>query len=166
MRTRSILNIISILCVLSVGFALFTQYYWDMRPCAWCVLARLIFILIFIFAVVFNFFSSHGAKKFGTFMTFVLAVLGVIATVYQYTVANKSFSCVLTLADKIVSQWLGLDKLLPEVFGIYASCLDASVDLFGIEYVLWALMVFALIALLSLAGIFSKRRLPNRALFK
>jgi disulfide bond formation protein DsbB len=39
-------------CVLAVGFALFAQYVLDMRPCPWCVLQRLLFLIIALLCVV------------------------------------------------------------------------------------------------------------------
>ncbi|WEE01135.1 disulfide bond formation protein B [Taylorella equigenitalis] len=166
MRLRSILNIITLLSILSLSFALFSQYYWGMLPCAWCVLSRFLLVLLIIFSVLFNFFYNHSIKKIGAFFSLIVSILGIATSYYQYTVANKTFTCELTLADKIISKWLGLDALLPQVFGIKATCMDAVVSLFGLDYVLWALILFVFLTLLSLVGLFSKPKLSNRALFK
>jgi disulfide bond formation protein DsbB len=54
-------------------------------------------------------------------------------------------SCNLTLADKIVSG-IGLDKLLPAVFEVRASCADAAVDLLHVPYEFWSLGLYVFLA--------------------
>jgi protein dithiol:quinone oxidoreductase len=48
-------------------------------------------------------------------------------------VAASSTSCKLTVADRIIGG-LGLDGWWPEVFGVWASCADAKVNLLGLPY--------------------------------
>ena len=69
---------------------------------------------------------------------------GIAAALYQHFVAAKSASCNLTLADKIVSG-LGLDKALPPVFEVNASCADAAVDLLHVPYEFWSLGLYVLL---------------------
>ena len=38
--------LMALACVLAIGAALLAQYGFDMRPCPWCILQRLIFIVI------------------------------------------------------------------------------------------------------------------------
>ncbi|HWI10211.1 MAG TPA: disulfide bond formation protein B, partial [Burkholderiaceae bacterium] len=77
----------------------------------------------------------------------LLALCGVAAALWQHFQAAASASCNLTLADKIVSGWLGLDSLLPDVFSARASCADAAVKLFGVPYDFWSLALFVLISI-------------------
>jgi disulfide bond formation protein DsbB len=37
---------------------------------------------------------------------------------------------------------------MPALFGIYASCMDARIKLFGLEYAYWSLLLFALLSVL------------------
>ena len=69
---------------------------------------------------------------------------GIAAAMYQHFVAAKSDSCNLTLADKIVSG-IGLDKLLPPVFEVRASCADAAVDLLHVPYEFWSLGLYVVL---------------------
>ena len=85
-----------------------------------------------------------------------LALTGVAAALWQHFVAAKAASCDLTLADRIMGA-SGLDGRWPEVFMATASCADAKVDLFGLPYEFWSLVVFALIALGAI-GLLSARR--------
>jgi len=83
-----------------------------------------------------------------------VAVGGLLAGWYQHTVAAQMFSCDRTFADRFMVD-SGLDAGLPWLFGIFASCMDAQVKLLGVEYVFWAMGLFALIVLLGVAGAFS-----------
>lgn len=150
---RSVLVALALLCLAAVGAALFTQHVWDMQPCPWCILQRVIFLLVAVLLLL-------GAFVPGRIAFVVLAVLaalaGIAAALYQHFVAAKSTSCNLTLADKIVSG-IGLDKLLPAVFEVKASCADAAVDLLHMPYEFWSLGLFVIVA----AGAVWALRLPR-----
>jgi disulfide bond formation protein DsbB len=82
----------------------------------------------------------------------LLSIAGVAAAWFQYTVAAHMFSCDQTFADKFMVK-SGLDSGLPWLFGIFASCMDARVNLLGIEYALWSLGLFVICAVLALAAL-------------
>lgn len=148
--TDRLLRTISFLCIAAVGFALFSQYVLQMAPCAWCVLQRLILLAIAaVCGLAGTGWGSRLVHRLGAILTLVLSVLGMLAAWYQYSVASASFSCAQTLADRLISG-SGLDASMPWLFGIYASCMDARVELLGIEYALWGMIVFALCAVLAL----------------
>ena len=42
----------------------------------------------------------------------------------------------------------GLETAIPALFGIYASCMEARVKVFGLEYAYWSLLLFAFLGLL------------------
>lgn len=156
MTQRKLLNIIALICLASVVFALFSQHALGMLPCAWCVFQRLIFIVIAIVCLLVNFSGSIFYQKALTLVAAGLSVGGVTAAWYQYSVASISFSCDMTFADVFMSRQTGLDAAVPWLFGIYATCMDASVELFGIEYALWALLLFAAIAIALILSLFKK----------
>ena len=157
-----IFGLAALLSVAGVGAALVTQHVYGMEPCPWCVLQRLIFVLIALVALVGMAWSS----KPGVFVSAVgidlLATCGMAAAVWQHFVAAASQSCNLTLADKIING-LGLDGAMPEIFAPRASCADAAVNLFGVPYAFWSLMLFVAIgALVILALLASSRRRSGR----
>ena len=45
------------------------------------------------------------------------------------------------LADKVISG-LGLDRALPEIFEVRATCADAAVSVAGVPFELWSLLLF------------------------
>ena len=139
---------IALACVAAVGAALVSQHVFDMQPCPWCVLQRLIFLGIAAACLIGLLWRSRAGRHIGTSLGLLLALCGIAAALWQHFRAAASASCNLTLADKIVSRWLQLDQLLPDVFEPRASCADAAVSLLGVPYDFWSLALFALVAAL------------------
>jgi protein dithiol:quinone oxidoreductase len=132
------------LSLAAVAAALVSQHRFDMQPCPWCVLQRLIFVAMALAALIGLVLPSPGPRRVAAGSVVLLAASGVAAALWQHFVAASSTSCKLTLADRIVSG-LGLDVLAPQVFAAYASCADATVKLFGLSYEWWSLALFALL---------------------
>ena len=109
------------------------------------MLQRVIFIAIAIACFIgLVWRSAMGRVAAGT-LGAVLALCGIAAALWQHFQAAASASCNLTLADKIVSGWLGLDSLWPDVFSPRASCAEAAVKLLGVPYDFWSLALFVLV---------------------
>lgn len=141
--------LISLLSFLAVGFALLSQHVFSMPPCAWCVLQRLIFIVLGVVSLLAGVLRQVGYQRSSTLAALIgLAVAfgGVLAAWYQVSVAQHLFSCDQTFADRFITQ-SGLESGLPWLFGIYASCMDARQPLFGIEYAYWSLGLFIVLGL-------------------
>lgn len=154
---------ILLLCVTGLGSALFSQHIAGMKPCAWCVLQRLILVLIIV-VVLGGMLLSKRVPWVAQLTTGVAAALslgGMMATWYQFTVAANQFSCAQTFADRVMTG-LGLDAAMPWLFGIHASCMDARADLIGIDYALWALMLFFALSVLGVITLI--RRLADSKL--
>jgi len=149
LRRTPLLLGIAALSLGSVVIALWTQHALGMEPCPWCILQRLIFVLIGALALLG--LAWRGAA--GTFviklLVLGLAASGVAAALWQHFVAAASDSCNRTLAEKIITG-LGLDGSLPEIFQPRASCADAAVKLLGLHYEFWSLGLFVLLALMVL----------------
>ena len=143
---------LALLCIAAVGAALFTQYAWDMQPCPWCILQRVIFLLI---AVLLLLAAYAPGRVLFAGLGVLAAGAGIAAALYQHFVAAKSTSCNLTLADKIVSG-IGLDKLLRAVFEVRASCADAAVDLLHLPYEFWSLGLYLVVAVAALWALRSR----------
>jgi len=151
-QTR-LLHVIAVLCVGAVGVALISQYAFDMRPCAWCVFQRLIYLVIaLVCCLTLAAHDEPGLFLLGCVLIVGLAVGGALAAWYQYDVAAAMFSCDLTFADRFMVQ-SGLDGGLPWLFGIQAACFDAKVDLLGVEYAVWSLMLFLGLTLLGILAV-------------
>jgi disulfide bond formation protein DsbB len=129
----------------AVGVALVSQHAFAMEPCPWCVLQRLVFLLIGLCALLGLAWRNATGSRVAAGLGLLLALAGIAAALWQQFVAARSESCNLTLADKIVTA-TQLDRLLPDVFEARASCADAAVSLLGIPYAFWAALVFLVCA--------------------
>lgn len=154
-----LLHVIALLCVSAVAVALVSQHLFDMPPCAWCVFQRLLFLTIaaVCWLGVLAGRASRQAPQFAAALVALLAVGGVLAGWYQHTVAAEMFSCDQTFADRFMIQ-SGLEAGAPWLFGIFASCMDARVELLGVEYVLWAMALFLIVGVLGLVALLRRGR--------
>jgi disulfide bond formation protein DsbB len=130
----------------ALGAALVSQHMFGMQPCPWCVLQRLIFLLLALASLLGLLWRSVLGLRVTAGIGIVLAALGIAAALWQHVVAAQSASCRLTLADRIVSG-LQLDALLPPVFAATASCADAAVQLFGLPYEYWSLGLYGVLGI-------------------
>ena len=132
----------------AVAAALFTQLRWDMQPCPWCVLQRVIVVAIALAALPGLLLPFKAARWASAAVMLVLASCGVAAALWQHFVAASSTSCAMTLADRMV-RGAGLDALWPEVFSATASCAEAATKLLGVPYEFWSLTLFVMLLLVA-----------------
>ena len=138
---NAILLSVALVCLGAVGIALVSQHVYDMQPCPWCALQRLIFAAIALVALLGLAWRSAAGRRTVALLMLLLCGTGIAAALWQHFVAAASSSCNLTLADKVLSATM-LDTLLPEVFQPRASCADAAVDLLGVPYEFWSLGLY------------------------
>ncbi len=143
-RRAALLWAIAVISLGAVGVALATQHGLGMEPCAWCVLQRLIFVVIALAALL----GLLAGRIVAGLLVLASSLAGIAAALWQHFVAAASDSCNLTLAEKIISG-LGLDGSLPEIFQPRASCADAAVRLLGVPYEFWSLALFVLLGVLG-----------------
>ncbi len=134
----------------AVAVALVTQHLFDMQPCPWCVLQRVVFVAIALAALPGLLVNKAGVRRASAAAVLTLSLSGAAAALWQHFVAASSVSCNLTLADRIVGG-LGLDGLAPQVFAAYASCADAAVKMAGISYEFYSLALFIALGLTAIA---------------
>ena len=143
-RLPQVLVGIGLVSLGAVGLAAIAQYVFNMQPCPWCVLQRLIYIVVGVLALVAAALPGLGRRLF-----IVLALLGALsglaAALWQQLHAVNEASCALTLAERIVSA-LQLDSLLPQLFTAYASCADAAVSVLGIPFAVWSGLLYVILA--------------------
>lgn len=156
-RPERLLRLIALFCFGAVGIALISQYVFDIPPCAWCVMQRLIYLAIGVIALIGGFGGRRALTRGGGILAALLSLGGIAAAWYQYTVAAKMLSCDQTFADRFMSG-LGLDGSVPWLFGIYATCMDAVAPVLGIEYALWSLALFVTLLGMALFTAFGRGR--------
>jgi disulfide bond formation protein DsbB len=131
----------AVVSLAAIGAALVSQHVYDIQPCPWCVLQRLIFAVIALACVIGLLLRGRTAQRVAGGAVILLAIEGVVAALWQHFVAAASASCNLTFADRAMNG-LGLDALMPEVFQARASCADAAVRMLGIPYEFYSLALF------------------------
>jgi disulfide bond formation protein DsbB len=154
---RRALWLVSAACLAAVVAALVSQHAFDMQPCPWCILQRLMFVTIALLAFVFALLPAFAGRA-GSALLALLALAGAAAAIYQNRIAAKSASCDLSLAERLLTP-LKLDTWLPSVFEIRASCADAANTLLGLPYEVWSALLFLAVA--ALCGWLAIRR-PHR----
>jgi protein dithiol:quinone oxidoreductase len=141
----------------AVAAAMVSQHVFDMQPCPWCILQRVIYIAIALLCVIGAAWSSVAVRRVVGVLVLLLAAGGVAAALYQHLVASKSASCNLTLADKIISA-LWLDGAWPALLQVTANCSDAAVSVLGVPYAYWSLALFVVLAAAAIKAMGSQRR--------
>ena len=141
----------------SVGAALWTQHGLGMEPCPWCILQRLIIVLIVLVALLGLAWRGVAGTLLTGGLIVALSGAGMAAALWQHFVAAASDSCKTTLAERIISG-LGLDGSLPEIFQPRASCAEAAATLLGVPYEFWSLALFVLLGLMALRLLAATRR--------
>ncbi len=133
-------------CVLAIGAALVAQHGFDMRPCPWCILQRLLFLVIAGLCLLTALLPWRRLRIGLNAATLLVAGAGILAAVYQHEVASKMFSCNLTFADTVLGA-LGVEALWPAMFQVTGSCAEAAVSVLGLPFEYWSLALFALLGL-------------------
>lgn len=149
LRARRVLWLVALLSWGAVAVALVLQHGFAMKPCIWCVLQRLIFLIVGALAIVGS--IAWPAAPLGRVFAGAAALAGaagVAAALYQQFVAAQTSSCPFGIADKLVMA-LDLDESLPWLFKATASCSEANLPLFGLPFALWSAALFAVLVALS-----------------
>lgn len=148
--------LVALLCFSGLVVALVSQHVFDMQPCAWCTLQRLLYLVMGVLALFAWWWRGrHGRsrRRFSVLagLCALTALSGLAAALYQHFVASNSQSCALSLADRIIKA-PGLDEWAPWFFKATAFCHEANVPLLGVPYAVWSMGLFTLLLFLSLRG--------------
>lgn len=146
---------LGLLCLASLVGVLVAQHAFDVRPCPWCVLQRLIVLLlggVSLLGGTAAWWVKHGGRPYLAHLVarlvavpvLLLAMGGLVAATYQHEVAAQSESCEMTAADRILTT-LDLEARWPKMFMVTANCQDAhAYRLMGLPYEIWSGLLFAL----------------------
>ena len=157
-RDKIMLGLVGITSVSAVALGQVSQHVFDMPPCAWCVFQRLIYLSLGLVCAAGS--LGHPTRlrtAVSAALATALGISGVLAAWYQVQVAANMFSCKQTLADQVITT-LRLDEMMPWLFGIYATCMEAKVKVLGVEYGVWSLSLFVILGLTSMAALICATR--------
>ena len=142
--------------LVALGVALVAQHGFDIQPCPWCVIQRIVLIGVALVALAGAATARRAPRAGGAVAGLALlglAIGGAIAAWYQHTVAAKQFSCSFTWADRTLMA-LQLDQWAPSLFRVGATCADAGKStLLGLPFEVWGGGWFTLVALGAAAAL-------------
>ena len=153
---RALLAAAGLACAASVGLALLAQHQFNMQPCPWCILQRLIFVVLAGLCLLGAVLPAPPRRLVAA-LALPLAAAGMAAALWQHFVAAKTSSCAMTLADRIVMA-TGLDMRFPDWFEVRATCADAAVSVLGVPFEFWALALFAATGLVLVLNVLNPAR--------
>ena len=142
----------AMVCLLALIAALLLQHVWDMQPCPWCVLQRLIYLAIGLVCLAGALRREMALRLTAVGAGLVLSLAGLWAALYQQLVAAQTDACGLSFADKLIMA-LHLHEVAPWMFVAYAPCDRANVPLLGIPFAIWSAALYVLLGLaIGMAG--------------
>ena len=153
MRARSISHtgtaiVIAVVAWGGVAAALVSQHVFALEPCPWCIIQRLTYLLVGLFALLSLLATQSSLwARTALFFAGLSALAGLAAALYQHFVAASTSSCAFTAADKFLMA-TSLDALLPSVFKATAACDEANAPMLGVPYSLWSAALAVLLLVL------------------
>ncbi len=135
--------LIAALSIGAVGVALILQYQFNMQPCSWCTMQRLVYLCVGALALI-SLLTSGMLSKAVLSLAVLLCASGLGMAGYQHFVAAKS-ECMFTWPDRFFLK-TGLDGLAPWLFRATAQCSEANQPLLGLPFSWWSAALFALLA--------------------
>jgi len=99
---------IAALCLVAVLAALLTQHLWGMMPCPWCVLQRLVFLLVGAAALLGVLWQSRTGQRVASAGVLLTALAGAAAALWQHFVAAAGAALrILELCAFRADRWHG-----------------------------------------------------------
>ena len=157
-----VLAAICICSIAALAVALTAQHAFGVKPCAWCVLQRGIFMLLAAVAFLGWLVRNRPlACRATSGLVAALSLTGIAAAWYQHDVASQHASCAIGFADRAISA-LNLEEAVPAVFMVTANCAEAAAySLLGLGYEIWSGLLYLLFAAGAIAAM--KKPLPHLA---
>ncbi len=159
-RERRLLTLLGLVSLGLVGGALYLQIFMNEDPCPLCIIQRYFFILVAVFAFLGTVFNNwRGIALLETLV--VISALGGLATAarHVYIQAHPGFSCGFDALQPVVDS-LPPARWLPEVFKVAGLCEKTPYPpILGLSLPQWSLIAFAVIFVLVLLSLRTKRKL-------
>ncbi|TXH47481.1 MAG: disulfide bond formation protein B [Burkholderiaceae bacterium] len=157
-KPRTGLLLIATACFSALGLALAGEHWYGMLPCAWCILQRMVYIVMGLLALVAAAMPDRRLNVAGLWLTLPASAFGIWSAWQQHLAATgQGMSCDLSLADKIINA-SGLAEVAPDVFSVWALCADAAVSVLGIGFDFWSMTMFGILAATASGFIWLSRR--------
>ena len=157
MPARRPLAACALLAFVALVAAVVLQHGFDMQPCAWCVLQRLLVLLLLVATLIGAWVGAGLAALAAAASGALFAITGLWAALHQHFVAARTDACGLSLADRVIMAG-HLHEIAPWLFMPMARCDEANAPLLGIPFALWSAGLFVASALLCAAALVAMQR--------
>ena len=160
-RSSRIFTLVFLACVAILGYALYLQHVEGLDPCPWCVVQRLIFIVIGLIALV------AALHRPGPVMTVFYAILGAATAlggaitsgyqVYLQSDEARANACVGSTVERFLD-WTDVGSWIPPLLQYDGPCTLKPWSFLWLSIPEWALVCFiGLAVLLAFTPILARR---------
>lgn len=151
---RSFFLIGFVLCLIMIGFALFSQHVLDMEPCPLCIFQRVGVMalgVVFLLGALHNPISSFGRRAYGQLIIIAALAGGAVSARHswlQHLPPEKVPEC-----GPGLSYWmdtLPITSVFNKVFAGSGECAEVEWKMLGLSMPEWTLIAFLAFALYGL----------------
>jgi protein dithiol:quinone oxidoreductase len=135
-------------CVLALSAALYLQHVSNLDPCPWCVVQRLLFVVIGLFALAG---ALHRPRAFGltAYATVIglFAISGIAAATYHVQLQSdpaRAAQCAGSWVERLLD-YSALGKVIPPLFQYDGPCTLKPWSMFGLSIPEWALVAHVMV---------------------
>ncbi|MSQ20844.1 MAG: disulfide bond formation protein B [Betaproteobacteria bacterium] len=148
-------------CVVALGAALYLQHVNNLDPCPWCVVQRILFVVIGLFALAG---ALHRPRAFGmtAYATVIglLSISGIAAATYHVQLQGdpaRAAQCAGSVVERLLD-YLALGTIIPSLFQYDGPCTLKPWSMLGLSIPEWSLAAFLSIFIaVALTTIFGRR---------
>ncbi|WP_420920563.1 disulfide bond formation protein B [Photobacterium phosphoreum] len=131
--------------------ALFFQHVMGMKPCVLCIYQRLVFVCIFLVALLVSITIKYrAARLIGLLIWLLLSVTGFVIAYHHIQIQLHPSPFGMCDMFIIFPSWLPLDHIAPWAFQVYGECSTVPWVFAGWTLQQWLLIVYAISAPISL----------------
>ncbi|MFM9881637.1 MAG: disulfide bond formation protein B [Burkholderiales bacterium] len=148
-------------CIAVLGAALYLQYAHNLDPCPWCIVQRILFVLIALIALIAALHRPQGigVTAYGTVIGLV-SITGIAAATYHIYLQRdpaRAAKCAGSFVERLLDQ-SALGRIIPPLFQYDGPCTLKPWAMFGLSIPEWSLIAFVLVLIAVGTGAFLGRR--------
>ena len=148
-------------CVAVLGVALYLQHAYNLDPCPWCIVQRMIFILIGMIALTGALHRPHafGVTAYATVIG-LLSMSGIAAATYHIYLQSdpaRAAKCAGSMVERLLDL-TGLGSIIPPLFQYDGPCTLKPWAMLGLSIPEWSLVAYVMMLIAVGWGAFLGRR--------
>lgn len=148
----------AVVCVLLVGFAIYSQFYMGLKPCPLCIFQRIAFMAL---GLVFAIAALHNPKQWGRYVYAVLASVaacvgvGIAGRHTWLTVAPKPAGAFSSCGADLgfIMETFPLWDAVKKVFTGSGDCSKSDWAFLGLNMPSWSLLWFVVLLGVAIVGV-------------